>query len=462
MASKPSAPKGMRDFLPQEMQRRNYIFSLIESAFTRYGFLPLETPSMEMLSTLTGKYGDEGDQLMFRVLNSGDFLSGITEEAITSGYKKLSPKIAEKALRYDLTIPFARVVATHQNEIQLPFRRYQIQPVWRADRPQKGRYREFYQCDADIVGSDSLILEAELATLYAEVFTQLQIPQVQICLNNRKILAGIAEICGVPERLTELTIALDKLDKIGKEGVLAELQNRNFSQEQTDLLFSLKPVFAPDPSQKPEDRIQELEPMLAKSEIGQKGIAEFKTVLENIQALSPEHYSLVQADFTLARGLNYYTGIIFEVKTKAVQMGSIGGGGRYDDLTGGFGLKGISGVGISFGADRIYDVLEELNAFPESILSSVKVLIANFGEVSRKENLKLLALLRNKGISAEYYPDEKKMAKQIEYALKKQIPWMILSGEEEIQNGQYQLKNLRKSTQEKVSLEQLLNQLNDK
>lgn len=459
MSSRPSAPKGTRDFLPAEMLRRKYIFSLIESVFTKYGFLPLETPSMEMLSTLTGKYGDEGDQLMFRILNSGDFLSGIQPEHLSEGYKKLSPQIAEKALRYDLTIPFARVVATHQNEIQMPFRRYQIQPVWRADRPQKGRYREFYQCDADVVGSNSLTLEAELATLYAEVFTLLQIPQVKICLNNRKILAGIAEICGVPERLTELTIALDKLDKIGKEGVVTELLNRNFSQTQIDRLFSLNPVFNPNGNETPDALIQQLEPLLASSEIGLKGIAEFKKVLAYIRALSPEYYSLIQADFTLARGLNYYTGMIFEVKTTAVKMGSIGGGGRYDDLTGTFGLKGISGVGISFGADRIYDVLEELNAFPESLQANVKVLIGNFGEATQLENLKLLNQLRSKGISAEFYPDEKKISKQIEYALKKQIPWMILQGEEEIKAGNCQLKDLKKSEQYKVSTDELITRL---
>jgi histidyl-tRNA synthetase len=447
MSSKPSPPKGTRDFLPAEMQRRKFIFGEIETVFKKYGFLPLETPSFEMLSTLTGKYGEEGDQLMFRILNSGDFLDGVQPEEINSGYKKLSPRIAEKALRYDLTIPFARVVATRQQDIPLPFRRYQIQPVWRADRPQKGRYREFYQCDADIVGSDSLTLEAELAALYAEVFQRLKIPQVRIHLNNRKILAGIAEYCGEAERLTEMTIALDKLDKIGQEGVRNELEGRGFDAGFVEKLFSIEALFSQNTEQSAGALLGGMKEVLKDSETGIKGISELETVLVNLEALSPKSLKSIQVDFTLARGLNYYTGMIFEVKTSAVKMGSIGGGGRYDNLTGTFGLKGISGVGISFGADRIYDVLEELNAFPDTLDSPVKVCVANFGPPSQTENLKLLALLRQNGLAAEYFPDEKKLQKQIEYALKKNIPWMILQGEAEIQKGGVELKNLQKSEQ---------------
>lgn len=447
MSSKPAAPKGTRDFLPLEMERRKYIFSTIESVFRQYGFQPLETPAMEMLSTLTGKYGDEGDQLMFRVLNSGDFLSDIRPEEIQSGYKKVSPRIAEKALRYDLTIPFARVVVTHQNELALPFRRYQIQPVWRADRPQKGRYREFYQCDADVVGSNSLLLEAELASIYKEVFASLNIAQVTICLNNRKILAGIAEICGVPDRLTELTISLDKLDKIGKEGVQKELLERNFTADQIDRLFSLRPLFEPDEKASPEVCLEEMETILQPSEVGSKGVAEFKEVLGYFTQLNPDSAEWIKADFTLARGLNYYTGMIFEVKTTAVKMGSIGGGGRYDDLTGTFGLKGLSGVGISFGADRIYDVMEELGLFPEDLETPVRALIAHFGRTTIPECLQTARLLRAEGISVELYPDEKKMGKQIEYALKRKIPYLILIGEAERDSGMAQIKKLADSTQ---------------
>lgn len=459
MSLKPAPPKGTRDFLPAEMQRRKYIFGEIESVFKKYGFLPLETPSFEMLSTLTGKYGEEGDQLMFRILNSGNFLEEVSNQDLTEGYKKVSPKIAEKALRYDLTIPFARVVATRQQDISLPFRRYQIQPVWRADRPQKGRYREFYQCDADIVGSDALTLEAELSALYVEVFRRLKIPQVQVHLNNRKILAGIAEYCGEADRLTDMTIALDKLDKIGQDGVRKELEAKGFGSDFIEKLFSIDVLFHSETQKSGQALLSDMKSILSGSATGLKGIEEFEAVLNYLEALSPDSLSQIQVDFTLARGLNYYTGMIFEVKTTAVKMGSIGGGGRYDNLTGTFGLKGISGVGISFGADRIYDVMEELNAFPDSLDSPVKVCIANFGASSRKENLKLLSLLRQKGIPAEYFPDDKKLPKQIEYALKKNIPWMILQGEAEIEKGGVELKNLNKTEQVFCSLSDLVNVL---
>lgn len=457
MSSKPSASKGTRDFLPDVMQKRNYIFSTIQSVFHAYGFLPLETPSMEMLSTLTGKYGDEGDQLMFRILNSGDFLNDIQPGDIENGYKKLSPKIAEKALRYDLTIPFARVVATHQNDLHFPFRRYQIQPVWRADRPQKGRYREFYQCDADIIGSNALTLEAELTALYAQVFEKLGIEQISIGLNNRKILAGIAEVCGVPDRLTELTIALDKLDKIGADGVKQELLNRSFSSETVQRLFDIKPLF--EPLNAAEDMTQHLADMkdiLPASEIGLAGIQELEETYAYIQALYPNAVSKVVFDFTLARGLNYYTGVIFEVRVNNVKMGSIGGGGRYDDLSGMFGLKGMSGVGISFGADRIYDVMEELNLFPQTLNAPVKCLILNFGKTCRIPNLHTLALLRNAGIPSEYYPDEKKFPKQIEYALKKRIPFVLIQGDDEVSSNTIKRKVLDTGEQTEHNLHDLL------
>lgn len=443
----------MRDFLPQEMQRRKYIFSVIESVFQKYGFLPLETPSMEMLSTLTGKYGDEGDQLMFRVLNSGDFLKDISAEDVSAGAKKISPRIAEKALRYDLTIPFARVVAGNQHALHFPFRRYQIQPVWRADRPQKGRYREFYQCDADVVGSDSLILEAELAAIYAEVFALLGIDDISICLNSRKILAGIAEVLGVPERLTELTIALDKLDKIGTEGVQKELLEKNFSENQVQQLFAMEVLFQTKVDISPEESLSFVQPLLKDSETGIAGVKELQSVVENLQALAPEALSKIRLDFTLARGLNYYTGTIFEVRIHSVKMGSIGGGGRYDDLTGMFGLKGMSGVGISFGADRIYDVMEELNLFPHSIQSPVKVLIASLDTTVRPENLKLLSRLRKAGISAEIYPDDKKLPKQFEYAEKKQIPFFVFQGSTELESGVLQVKNLNTGVQQACTFE---------
>jgi histidyl-tRNA synthetase len=338
MSLKPAPPKGTRDFLPAEMQRRKYIFGEIESVFKKYGFLPLETPSFEMLSTLTGKYGEEGDQLMFRILNSGNFLEEVSNQDLTEGYKKVSPKIAEKALRYDLTIPFARVVATRQQDISLPFRRYQIQPVWRADRPQKGRYREFYQCDADIVGSDALTLEAELSALYVEVFQRLKIPQVQVHLNNRKILAGIAEYCGEADRLIDMTIALDKLDKIGQDGVRKELEAKGFGSDFIEKLFSIDVLFHSETQKSGQALLSDMKSILSGSATGLKGIEEFEAVLNYLEALSPDSLSQIQVDFTLARGLNYYTGMIFEVKTTAVKMGSIGGGGRYDNLTGTFGL----------------------------------------------------------------------------------------------------------------------------
>jgi len=462
MSTKPAAPKGMRDFLPGEMFRRKYIFKIIEKVFQKYGFLPLETPAMEQLSTLTGKYGEEGDQLMFRVLNSGDFLKDIKETDIQSGYKKVSPVIAEKALRYDLTIPFARVVATHQQALHFPFRRYQIQAVWRADRPQKGRYREFYQCDADIVGSDSLMLEAELCSVYSEVFNELKLSPVFICLNSRKILAGIAEIMGAPDRLTELCVALDKRDKIGKEGVEKELKAQEFTETQIQKLFSLDVLFQDNPN--PADNLSRLHNMkeaLTESSVGMKGIGELFKTYNYLQALQSEALKSILFDFTLARGLNYYTGVIMEVRMPEVHMGSIGGGGRYDDLTGMFGVNGMSGVGISFGADRIYDVLEMLNLFPEHLDSPVAALITNFGTLTRAQNLGLLARLRALQIPIEYYPDEKKLPRQIEYAVKKRIPYLIIQGETEIKDGICMLKDLNEGTQIPVKEDELIQRLQD-
>ncbi|MFQ3240125.1 MAG: histidyl-tRNA synthetase [Olleya marilimosa] len=455
MAQKPSIPKGTRDFNPEEVAKRNYIFSTIKSQFQRFGFQPIETPSFENSDTLMGKYGEEGDRLIFKILNSGDFLSKVDEPLYAlkdSG--KITPRISEKALRYDLTVPFARYVVQHQNEIEFPFKRYQMQPVWRADRPQKGRFREFYQCDADVVGSDSLWQEVEFVQLYDNVFTALKLEGATIKINNRKILSGIAEVIGASDKLIDFTVALDKLDKIGEDKVKEEMLSKGISQEgiaKLQPLFTLKGDFG--------TQIESLKSILNTSEEGQKGIEELSFINEAITALGLKSAKL-QLDVTLARGLNYYTGAIFEVSApEGVAMGSIGGGGRYDDLTGIFGLKNVSGVGISFGLDRIYLVLEELGLFPETITKSTEVLFINFGDKESLFSLKAIKALRENNINAELYPDSAKMKKQMNYANKRNIPYVVLVGEEELKNNQFTLKNMISGEQDKVDLEALVTRL---
>ena len=455
--TKPTLPKGTRDFSPEEMVKRNFIFDTIKSVFRKFGYQEIQTPSMENLETLTGKYGDEGDKLIFKILNSGDFLSKVSPEELQVGdAKKLTSKVSEKALRYDLTVPFARYVVAHQNDISLPFKRFQIQPVWRADRPQKGRYREFYQCDADVVGSESLLNEAEFVLIYLEALSQLGLKDFSILINNRKILSGIAEIIGKPELIIDMTVAIDKLDKIGSEGVCKELLERGFTQADIE---KLQPIIELKGSNS--EKIQALKKVLASSEIGQKGIEEVETIFTYIQQLQTPNATLpnVALDITLARGLNYYTGAIFEVKSNEVAMGSIGGGGRYDDLTGMFGLKNLSGVGISFGADRIYDVLEELDAFPKNTTESTKVLISNFDETSEAFALPILSQLRAAGIAAELYPQAAKLKKQLGYADSKRIPYVILIGSEEMASGLLSLKNMNSGEQSTLTIQALLAQL---
>lgn len=442
---KPSIPKGTRDFSPEQVAKRTYIFNTIRKTFSRYGFQPIETPTMENLSTLTGKYGDEGDQLLFKVLNSGDYLRG--EKDLTN-YKKLTPQISEKGLRYDLTIPFARYVVMHQNEIALPFRRYQIQPVWRGDAPQHGRYREFYQCDADIIGSNSLLNEAELVQIYDEVFNNLGV-KVIIKLNNRKILQGLAEVVGFPDKMMEITIAIDKLDKIGVNGVKEELATKGIGDEQFEII---KKFFSA--------KFENLHEFFVNSEVGRKGIEELQTILK--LAGNTEIHNKIEIDLTLARGLNYYTGCIFEVKVAPelnVKMGSIGGGGRYDDLTGVFGLKGISGVGISFGADRIYDVLEELNLFPTSTAETTKIMIICFDEIAQNYAFGVAKTLRNAGINTEIYADLAKMKKQMEYANKRNIPFVAIIGSEEVESGKLTVKNMETAEQEKLTVNEIVEKL---
>jgi histidyl-tRNA synthetase len=455
--TKPTLPKGTRDFSPEEMVKRNFIFDTIKSVFRKFGYQEIQTPSMENLETLTGKYGDEGDKLIFKILNSGDFLSKVSPEELQVGdAKKLTSKVSEKALRYDLTVPFARYVVAHQNDISLPFKRFQIQPVWRADRPQKGRYREFYQCDADVVGSESLLNEAEFVLIYQEALSQLGLKDFSILINNRKILSGIAEIIGKPELIIDMTVAIDKLDKIGFDGVCKELLERGFTQSDIE---KLQPIIELKGSNS--EKIQALKKVLAYSEIGQKGIEEVETIFTYIQQLQTPNATLsnVALDITLARGLNYYTGAIFEVKSNEVAMGSIGGGGRYDDLTGMFGLKNLSGVGISFGADRIYDVLEELDAFPKNTNESTKVLISNFDEAAEKFALPLLSQLRASGIATELYPQAAKLKKQLGYADAKHIPYVILIGSEEMASGLLSLKNMHTGEQSTLTIQALLTQL---
>ncbi|MUP36566.1 histidine--tRNA ligase [Labilibaculum euxinus] len=452
MAQKPSIPKGTRDFSPVEMVKRNYIFDTIKEVFQLYGFMPIETPSMENLSTLMGKYGEEGDKLLFKVLNSGDFLSKINEDQIREKNSvKLTTKISEKGLRYDLTVPFARYVVQHRNEIDFPFKRYQIQPVWRADRPQKGRYREFFQCDVDVIGSNSLLNEVELIQIVDQVYKRLQL-NVVVKLNNRKILAGIAEIIGEAEKIVDITVAIDKLDKIGLENVNKELADKGISQEAID---TLQPIILLSGSNS--EKLAKLKELLSSSEIGMKGIEELETVFTYLSQL--EVQTEVELDLTLARGLNYYTGAIFEVKSKDMEFGSITGGGRYDDLTGIFGLKDVSGVGISFGADRIYDVLEQMDKFPSNTGITTKVLFINFGEKEEAFCLPILAKLRAKGINAEIYPDSSKMKKQMTYANNKNIPFVILVGESEVEEGVVSLKNMESGDQEKLTPDQLVERL---
>jgi histidyl-tRNA synthetase len=452
--SKPSIPKGTRDFSPIEVTKRNYIFDTIRNVFKKYGYQPIETPTMENLSTLTGKYGEEGDQLIFKILNSGDYLSKASEEKLNSkNSKSLTFEISEKALRYDLTVPFARYVVMHQNEITLPFKRYQIQPVWRADRPQKGRYREFYQCDADVVGSESLLNEAEFVLIYDEALSKLGFTDFEVRINNRKILAGISELIGKPELLIDMTVAIDKLDKIGFDGVKKELLEKGFVENDLQIL---EPIILLSGSN--EEKIQSLNNILSTSEIGKTGIEELETVFNYFKVFNLQKAKLI-LDITLARGLNYYTGAIFEVKTNEVSMGSIGGGGRYDDLTGMFGLKNLTGVGVSFGADRIYDVMEELNLFPENTIASSKVLITHFDEKAFNYSLPILQKIRNADVSSELYPNISKMQKQMKYANDKKIPFVIVIGDEEMQTGLLSFKNMETGEQQKLTIEQILTQL---
>ena len=454
---KPSIPKGTRDFTPAEMVRREYIFNTIRTVFKKYGYEPIETPAMENLSTLLGKYGEEGDRLLFKILNSGDFLEGLGKNDLTGGEAgKLSLLISEKGLRYDLTVPFARFVVQHRDEINFPFKRYQIQPVWRADRPQKGRYREFYQCDADIIGSNSLLNELELIQIIGEVFDKLKIP-VTVKVNNRKILAGIAEIIGYPDRLIDITSALDKIEKIGKEGFIKELQLKNISDRSIKELCSY--IFASglniiSPDFTNDQKLGLLKSWLLDSFIGSSGTEEIEKLLNLASTFQGQ--MKIQLDFTLARGLNYYTGTIIEVKASHVEMGSLCGGGRYDDLTGIFGMPGISGVGISFGADRIYDVMNQLNLFPEELLSVLQVMMVNFGEKEQLHCLQLLKTFRDAGIRAELYPEPSKLKKQLAYANNREIPFVLLVGEKEIESDRYTLKNMQTGEQELLSSSELI------
>ncbi|MBR2959433.1 MAG: histidine--tRNA ligase [Bacteroidales bacterium] len=443
-----SIPKGTRDFMPAEMARRNYIFDTIRSVFRAFAFEPIETPSLENLSTLMGKYGEEGDKLLFKVLNSGDFMDGVD---FTQDYHKVAPLICERGLRYDLTVPFARFVVQHRDQVVFPFRRYQLQPVWRADRPQKGRYREFYQCDADMIGSTSLLNELELVQMIDMVFSKLGI-KVCVKINNRKVLAGIAEMIGAPERLVDITVAIDKLDKIGLDNVRAELRERGLGEEQ---IAALDPVFSLSGSAA--DKLAALGQMFANVEVGQKGVEELRTLFGYIDAAGMK--CDVELDLTLARGLNYYTGAIFEVKAKDVQIGSICGGGRYDNLTGIFGMPDVSGVGISFGADRIYDVLTELGAFPEGLEQAARVMFINFGPAEQAACIGIAARLRDAGISTLIYPDSAKMKKQMDFANRKAVPYVAFVGESEMRDGTVTLKNMQDGTQETLTVDQLIERL---
>lgn len=454
MAQKPSIPKGTRDFGPLEMAKRNYIFDTIRQVYALYGFQQIETPAMETLHTLMGKYGEEGDKLLFKVLNSGDYLNKITEEELTKRNSlHLAAKLCEKGLRYDLTVPFARYVVMHRDELQFPFKRYQIQPVWRADRPQKGRYREFFQCDADVVGSDSLLNEVELMQIVDTVFSKFGI-RVQIKINNRKILTGIAEIIGESDKIVDITVAIDKLDKIGIDNVNAELKACGIGDES---ISKLQPIISLEGTNK--EKLQTIAKVLSTSEIGIKGVEETRFILETIEKIGLVNE--IQLDLTLARGLNYYTGAIFEVKALDTPMGSITGGGRYDNLTGIFGLPGVSGVGISFGADRIYDVLNALNLYPQETLNSTQILFINFGEKEATYSLSIVNAIRKNGIRAELYPDAAKMKKQMGYANAKSIPFVALVGENEMNEGKVTLKNMTSGEQQLVSVQELITMIND-
>lgn len=449
---KPSIPKGTRDFSPEEMAKRNYIFNTIRDVYHLYGFQQIETPAMENLSTLMGKYGEEGDKLLFKILNSGDCFSGISREELDDmNPAKFAAKACEKGLRYDLTVPFARFVVQHRNEISFPFKRYQIQPVWRADRPQKGRYREFYQCDGDVVGSDSLINEVELIQIMDEVFRRFGI-RVCIKMNNRKILAGIAEILGAADMIVDITVAIDKLDKIGIDNVNEELRSKGLSDE---AIQKLQPVIMLSGSNS--EKIDSLKQILVNSEIGLKGIAELEFILNRIDKLTLR--SELELDLTLARGLNYYTGAIFEVKAMDVQIGSITGGGRYDNLTGVFGMNGVSGVGISFGADRIFDVLNQLDLYPKDALLTTQLLFVNFGEKEEAYLLPIIAKVRAAGIRTELYPESAKMKKQMGYADTKKIPFVAIVGETEMEEGKINLKNMITGEQKPATLEELIDLL---
>ena len=443
MAQKPSIPKGTRDFSPEEMMRRTYIFDTIKSVFRLFGYAPLETPSMENLSTLLGKYGDEGDKLLFKILNSGDYGAKLSEEEL-----RQASKISEKGLRYDLTVPFARYVVQHQNEIVFPFKRYQIQPVWRADRPQKGRYREFYQCDVDVIGSKSLLSEVELVDIVARVFSKLGI-SVTLKMNNRKILFGIAESIGHADKMIDNTVAIDKLDKIGLDNVKAELRERGIDDE---AINKLQPIL--ELSGTNAEKLCKLEDVIGSSETGKLGIEEMRTIFDGVEKLginlTPE------LDLSLARGLNYYTGAIFEVKANDFQIGSISGGGRYDDLTGIFGMPGMSGVGISFGADRIYDVMLGLNLFPEELACSTKVLFTNLGKAEEEASMRLLSKLRDNDVPAEIYPESSKMKKQMEYANRRGIPYVVIIGSDELERGVATVKDMRSGEQSTLSFEELV------
>ena len=447
--NKPTVPKGTRDFSPIEMAKRNYIFNTIKEVYALYGFQQIETPAMETLQTLMGKYGEEGDKLLFKVLNSGDFMAKLSpEELVENNSLRLAPKLCEKGLRYDLTVPFARYVVMHRDELQMPFKRYQIQPVWRADRPQKGRYREFYQCDADVVGSDSLLNEVELMQIVDTVFSRFKI-RVLIKINNRKILTGIADYIGAPDKITDITVAIDKLDKIGLEAVNAELEANGITPES---IAKLQPILALSGTN--EEKLATIAHTIASSEVGLKGVEETRFILEKLKTTGLNNE--IELDLTLARGLNYYTGAIFEVKAVDTPMGSITGGGRYDNLTGIFGLPGLSGVGISFGADRIYDVLNTLDLYPQEAVDATRILFINFGEKEADYCLPIIQQVRTAGLSAEIYPDSAKMKKQMSYANAKQIPFVALAGDDEMQAGKITLKNMTTGEQTLLTPQQLI------
>ena len=452
MANKPSIPKGTRDFGPDEMAKRNYIFDTIKGVFLLYGFRQIETPAMETLHTLMGKYGEEGDKLLFKVLNSGDYLKKASdEELIARNVLKLQTKLCEKGLRYDLTVPFARYVVMHREELQMPFKRFQIQPVWRADRPQKGRYREFYQCDADVVGSDSLLNEVELVQIMDTVFTRFGV-RVAIKINNRKILAGISEVIGEAEKIVDITVAIDKLDKVGVEGVNAELREDGISE---DAIARLQPIIKLEGSN--EEKLHVIADVLKNSEMGLKGIEEVRFILDTLRQVNL--HNSVELDLTLARGLNYYTGAIFEVKALDVEIGSITGGGRYDNLTDIFGMPGLSGVGFSFGADRIYDVLNALDLYPKESRQGTEVLFINFGDKESAYCMPLVSQLRQAGIATELFPDKVKMKKQMNYANAKHIPFVVLAGESEIAQQKLTLKNMETGEQQMLSADEIVSKL---